>query len=419
MMPFPVSHRWRILHFSWIAFCFTFFAWFAFAPLAPLIQKDLALSDAQLGWLATAGVVLTIPGRILIGRLVDALGPRRTYSLLLAVMSVPVALLAFTHSFFTFLLLRLIIGLVGCGFVIGIRLVGDWFPRQQLGLAEGIYAGCGNAGSALAALMLPAIALTFGWRTAALISAFPMLIWSIAFWNGVSDVPAGSVFRRTPKESSYNVFSDRRVMILAVAYLACFGSELCVVSFLPKYFYDKFDISLVSAGVFAAIFGGSNIFARPGGGWLADRFGHKGVLFILLTGMMASYLLLGFVATFPTAILAVLLTSLFVQSSEGAVFAVVPTVSPSHTGSIAGVVGAAGNVGGMLFPLAFGYGLQWTQGSYLPGFLVLSVAGVVAAAAVSRLNLPEGHERHAHGFEFRESTLLPVRVPMRTVRQQP
>jgi len=111
MMPFPPSHRWRILHFSWIAFCFTFFAWFAFAPLAPLIQGELALTDSQLGWLATAGVVLTIPGRVLIGRMVDVLGPRRTYSLLLAGLSLPVAMLAFADTFFEFLVLRLVIGI--------------------------------------------------------------------------------------------------------------------------------------------------------------------------------------------------------------------------------------------------------------------------------------------------------------------
>jgi NNP family nitrate/nitrite transporter-like MFS transporter len=307
---------------------------------------------------------------------------------------------------------------VGCGFVVGIRLVGDWFPRRQLGLAEGIYAGCGNAGSALAALMLPAIAIALGWRSAALVAALPMLVWSVAFWHGVSDVPAGSVFRRTPKESGYSLRRDPRVIILAIAYMACFGSELCVVSFLPKYFFDKFEVSLVSAGLFAAIFGGTNIFARPGGGWLADRFGHKRVLLTLLAGMMLAYLFLGAAASFPMAVAAVVMTSLFVQSSEGAVFAIVPAVSPTHTGQIAGVVGAAGNVGGMLFPLTFGYGLEWTGGSYLPGFLVLAFAGAVAAVAVSRLSLPAGHAGHTHGFEFSDPVRLPVRVPMHSIDRQ-
>lgn len=417
MMPYAASHRWRILHFSWLAFCFTFFAWFAFAPLAPLVQGELGLSNVQLGWLATAGVVLTIPGRVLIGRLVDTLGPRRTYALLLGAMSVPVALLALADTFIELLMLRLTIGLVGCGFVIGIRLVGDWFPKEQLGLAEGIYAGFGNAGSAVAALVLPAVALTLGWRGAAAVAAAPMLVWSFVFWRGVSDVPAGAVFRRTPKESDYKVWGDRRVLILALAYLACFGSELCVVSFLPKYFFDKFEASLVSAGIFAAIFGGTNLFARPGGGWLADRYGHRRVLLVLLGGMGAAYVLLGLAGTFGTAVAAVLVTSLFVQASEGAVFAIVPAVSPTHTGRIAGIVGAAGNMGGMMFPLVFGYGLAWTGGSYLPGFLVLAAAGGIAAVAVTRLKLPEGHERHAHGFELRTAGPAVARVPMRAAQQ--
>jgi nitrate/nitrite transporter NarK len=98
------------------------------------------------------------------------------------------------------------------------------------------------------------------------------------------------------------------------------------------------------------------------------------------------------------------------------VFAIVPAVSPTHTGRIAGIVGAAGNVGGMLFPLAFGYGLQWTGGSYLPGFLVLAAAGAAGVLVVWRLKLPAGHERHTHGFEF-GTAVAPIRVPMRAARQ--
>ena len=151
MKPFPERDRWRILHFSWIAFCSTFFAWFAFAPLAGMIQKDLGLSNAQIGWLATAGVLLTIPGRLVIGRLVDQLGPRKVYTLLMVAMAIPVMSLGFAQTFQQLFVLRLIIGLVGCGFVIGIRLIGDWFPARQAGIAGGVYAGWGNAGSAVAA----------------------------------------------------------------------------------------------------------------------------------------------------------------------------------------------------------------------------------------------------------------------------
>ncbi len=412
MKPFPASHKWRILHFSWIAFCCTFFAWFAFPPVAMLIQKDLALSNIQIGWLATAGVLLTIPGRILIGRLVDRFGPRKTYSFLLAGLSVPVACLGLVQNFEQLLFLRLMIGLVGCGFVIGIRLIADWFPAKQVGLAEGIYGGWGNAGSAVAALSIPALAMLFSWRLALSLAAVPMLVWSVIFWFGVSDVPAGKVFRRTPRESTYSPWKDKRAMILAVAYLATFGSELCVVSFLPKYFYDKFEIAPIGAGIFASIFGLMNVFARPGGGWLADKFGRKNVLVGLIAGMAIFYTALGLAPTLWLAVAAVAVASFFVQAGEGAVFAIVPMISPTNTGRIAGIVGAAGNVGGVCFPLAFGYGMTWFSGSYLPGFLILSVAGAIAACCVCFLRIDEskGHAEEPVVFDAPGAFTGPVRM---------
>ncbi len=411
MIPYPASHKWRVLHFSWIALCWTFFAWFAFPPLAVLAQADIGFSDAQFGWLAALGVALTVPGRVFVGRLVDRFGPRVVYSVLLAVAAVPVALLGTAQTFGQLAALRLCIGLVGCGFVVGIRMIADWFPPRQLGLVQGIYGGWGNAGSALAALLLPGAALLFGWRVALSLAAVPLLVWAVVYWFGVSDVPAGRVFRRRPIESSYSPWKDRATMTLALVYLATFGSELCVVAFLPKLFYDRFGMSIFMAGICAALFPLMNLVARPGGGWLADRFGRKRVLLVALGCAVVAYPLLGAAPTLPLAILAVVFAGASVQAADGAVFATVPLVSPLDTGRVAGIVGAAGNVGGFLFPLAFGYGLQWSGGSYSPGFLIVSVAAFIAFAAIWRVSLPDADSGSSQaGFEL--GLELPRRVRM-------
>ena len=411
MIPYPASHKWRVLHFSWIAFCWTFFAWFAFPPLAVLAQADIGFSDAQFGWLATLGVALTVPGRVFVGRLVDRFGPRVVYSVLLAVAAVPVALLGTAQTFGQLAALRLCIGLVGCGFVVGIRMIADWFPPRQLGLVQGIYGGWGNAGSALAALLLPGAALLFGWRVALSLAAVPLLVWAVVYWFGVSDVPAGRVFRRRPIESSYSPWKDRATMTLALVYLATFGSELCVIAFLPKLFYDRFGMSIFMAGICAALFPLMNLVARPGGGWLADRFGRKRVLLVALACAVVAYPLLGAAPTLPLAVLAVVFAGASVQAADGAVFATVPLVSPLDTGRVAGIVGAAGNVGGFLFPLAFGYGLQWSGGSYSPGFLIVSAAAFIAFAAIWRVSLPDADSGSSQaGFEL--GLELPRRVRM-------
>jgi NNP family nitrate/nitrite transporter-like MFS transporter len=391
MKPYGINHKWRILHFSWLAFCCTFIAWFSFAPLSILIQKDLGLTNVQLGWLATAGVALTIPGRLLVGWLVDLMGPRKSFSVLLAVMAIPVLMMSLVQSFSQLLVLRLLAGLTGCGFVIGIRLLADWFSPRQLGLVEGIYGGWGNAGSGIAAVCLPIIAANYGWRAALAASAVPMLVWSVIFWCGVSDVPAGQVFRRAPREVKFSALKDRRAIILAIAYFATFGSELCVVAFLPKYFFDKFHLSAMAAGMLASVFGLANIAARPIGGWLADIAGRRRVLLCMLGASAVAYLAIATAPTLPLAIVAVVVASFVVQAGAGAVFAIVPLISHTHTGRVAGLVGAAGNVGGVLFPLVFGYGLLWTGGSYLPGFIGVAVGALLGFTAVLALKVPESH----------------------------
>ncbi len=160
----------RTLHFTWIAFLVSVLVWFNHAPLMASIRESLALSDQEVKTLLTLNVALTIPARIFIGILVDKFGPRVMYSALLAISGVLCFAFALADSFTTLAITRTLLGFVGAGFVIGIRLVGEWFPAKQVGLAEGIYGGWGNFGSAAAAMTLPSLALLLGgedgWRWA-------------------------------------------------------------------------------------------------------------------------------------------------------------------------------------------------------------------------------------------------------------
>jgi len=428
---FSFQGRTKTLHLTWLAFFISFFVWFNMAPLMSSIRDTLGLSDQEVKTLLILNVALTIPARIIIGMLVDKLGPRITYSALLVSSGVLCLLFAMATSFQMIALTRFLLGFVGAGFVIGIRMIGEWFPAKQLGVAEGIYGGWGNFGSAAAAILLPTLALTIGgddgWRYATATTGIIAMIYGVIYFFSVTDTPKGATYFKPNKVGAMEVSSKsdmvlyvlskiplflalavlawklgpgnlgifsqtttlliyaalfglyfyqvfhivhvnlnvlrgpvadihkykfKQVAVLNLAYLVTFGSELAVVSMLPLFFQDTFNLSLVMSGVLASSFAFMNLIARPAGGILSDRFGRKATLLVLLSGLVGGYIMLSNVDStwsLPVAVFATMSCSFFVQAGEGAVFAMVPLIKRRMTGQIAGNVGAYGNVGAVLF----------------------------------------------------------------------
>ena len=208
------KERIRVLHFTWIAFFISFYIWFNMAPLATTMLRKLDwLTPDHIRALAICNVALTIPARIFVGALIDRFGPRRIYSGLLIVMSFPVFVFALGNDFMQLLISRLVLSFVGAGFVIGIRMVAEWFPPKMIGRAEGFYAGWGNFGSAWAAMTLPWIALTFfgqyedGWRYALCLNGLVSLIYGLLYLFIVRDTPEGKIFVGIKKTQPMEVTS--------------------------------------------------------------------------------------------------------------------------------------------------------------------------------------------------------------------
>ncbi len=203
----------RTLHFTWVAFFITFVVWFNHAPMVMAIKETFDLTQLQWKALLILNVALTIPSRIIIGMLVDRFGPRATFSLLLMASGVLCTLFALAPSYELLALARFGMGFVGAGFVIGIRMVGEWFPARQVGLAEGIYGGWGNFGSAAAAMLLPTLALVFGgenaWRYALLFTAAVAFIYGVVYYNSVRNTPEGSTYFKPKKSGGLEVTSRR------------------------------------------------------------------------------------------------------------------------------------------------------------------------------------------------------------------
>ncbi|MEZ8444863.1 NarK family nitrate/nitrite MFS transporter [Vibrio splendidus] len=456
----------KTLHLSWMAFFITFVVWFNFAPLLQMVKTSLGLSTEEIKTLLILNVALTIPARVAIGMLTDRYGPRLVYSSLLAVCSIPCFMFAMADSFIQAAIARFLLGFIGAGFVVGIRLVSEWFPHNELGTAEGIYGGWGNFGSAAAAFTLPTLAIAFGgedgWRYAVGITGVMSLAFSFVFYKNVTDTPKGSTYFKPAQvtamevtskgdfffllimkipmyaalalltwklsPSNINMLSDmavysvyaglaalyvyevsqvwkvnknvfkeevpeihqykfKQVAVLNVLYFATFGSELAVVSMLPLFFSDTFELTPVLAGMVASAYAFMNLMSRPGGGWISDKFGRKPTLLILTIGLAVGYFAMGQVdSTWPVwlAVVAAMACSFFVQAGEGAVFATVPLIKRRMTGQIAGMTGAYGNVGAVVYLTVLSFV------SYQTFFLVIAATAVLGFVTLLFMEEPNG-----------------------------
>jgi len=464
---FSFTGKMKILHLSWMVFFITFFVWFNHAPMLGAIGASLGLEKAQLKTLLILNVALTIPARILIGMLTDKYGPRITYAALLFVSAIPCFMFAMADTFTQAAISRFMLGFIGAGFVIGIRMVSEWFPANELGTAEGIYGGWGNFGSAAAAMLLPTIALMFGgdngWRYAIGLTGALSLVFSFIWYMNVSDTPKGSTYFKPKKSGGMEVTSKgdfffllvmkvpmyaalavltwklspagvtlisepaaigiyialvaiflydcygawrvnheifhtpvpemhrykfKQVAVLNVLYFATFGSELAVVSMLPLFFSETFGLDPVKAGLVASAYAFMNLMSRPGGGWISDRFGRKKTLLILTAGLAGGYALMAMTnASWPLwlAVVVAMACSFFVQAGEGAVFAAVPLIKRRLTGQIAGMTGAYGNVGAVIYLTVL------SMVSYEMFFSVIALTAVVGFFALLLMEEPKGH----------------------------
>ena len=152
--------------------------------------------------------------------LVDRFGPRIVYSILLVVSGLLCLVFALSSTFEQLAIARFLMGFVGAGFVIGIRLISEWFPAKEVGIAEGVYGGWGNFGSAAAAMSLPGISLLFGgengWRYAVASVGMLAIAYSVVFYLQVTDTPRGSTYFK-PKRTGGMEVSTLKDLILYIA----------------------------------------------------------------------------------------------------------------------------------------------------------------------------------------------------------
>ncbi|HXF65005.1 MAG TPA: MFS transporter [Caldilineaceae bacterium] len=384
----------RAFHMTWVAFFLCFFGWFGIAPLMPVVRNELALTQTQIGNTIIASVAITILARLLIGWFCDRVGPRLAYTLLLLLGSLPIMGIGLSTNYTTFLLFRLAIGMIGASFVITQYHTSVMFAPNVVGTANATTAGWGNLGGGVTQMVMPLIFAAllnlglsefYGWRIAMVVPGVALFLTGIAYYLLTTDTPDGNVrdlrargqlpAARQTRGTFLEACKDCRVWALFGIYAACFGIELTLNNIAALYFTDYFGLSLSAAGLVASLFGLMNLFARTAGGFLSDKVsagnGLRGrVQFLFLVLLAEGIALAAFsqMAVLPAAIATLLIFSLFVQMAEGATYAVVPFINKRALGSVAGIVGAGGNAGAVLFGFLFRIeGLAWPQALMLLG----------------------------------------------------
>ena len=246
----------RVLHLTWIAFFLTFVSWFNMAPFNTTLMHQLKLTADQINILMICNVALTIPARVIIGSLADLYGPQKVFTGLLLFSGLACIGFSLAQSFEGLLINRLFMGIVGGGFVVGIKMIGEWFPNNKMGMAQGIYAGWGNFGAAAAAFCLPLIALPFatdiGWRIATVFSGLLCLIWAFIYFRFCPDNPERSTDFKIGFRDAIEVQTKKDLILQSIVLFPIYGA---LILFVWKLSGNPFQLisSLISKILIAGI----------------------------------------------------------------------------------------------------------------------------------------------------------------------
>ena len=377
-----LAGRGRNLGLALLAFTITFWAWNIIGPLGVRYAQELGLSAPEKSLLVATPVLVGSLGRILTGALTDRFGGRLMFTVLTAASAVPVLLVALAGAIGSYPLLLVfgfVLGIAGTTFAIGIPFVNAWYEPARRGFATGLF-GAGMGGTALSAFFTPRFVRWFGYVPTHVIIAAALLVVAAIVWFFMRDSP---VWKANTDPVAPKLAAAAKLAVtwqMAFLYAVTFGGFVAFSTYLPTYLKDVYDFDLTGAGTRTAGFAIAAVIARPVGGWLSDRIGPPRVLMVSLSGAAVMALV---VSVKPAPELAAgasfVLMALFLGLGTGAVFTWVAQRAPaSRVGSVTGIVGAAGGLGGYFPPLVLGATYDEATHSYTTGLILLCITAVIA-----------------------------------------
>lgn len=368
----------RALFLSTTSFAVSFAVWGLIAALAPTFTEVYNLTATEKSVLIAVPVLLGSVGRIFAGMLADRFGGRTVFSALLIFSALPALAIGFSDSYRQLLIFGLLLGVAGTTFPVGVGFTSKWFPPEKQGMALGVY-GAGNIGQSIAVFFAPVLAIRFGdWRAVFFIFAAVTLVWGTVFYFTARDASAAAAQRRSLVENLSVLKRSPVAWVLSLFYFLTFGGFVALALYMPTFLREIFNLSATDAGARTAGFVVLATLMRPAGGILSDRFGGARVLVFVFVAIAALALFLSFtsIALFTVGALG---TAAALGLGNGAVFKLVPQYFPKETGTVTGLVGAFGGLGGFFPPIELGL-VKDATGSYTIGFILLSAFAVMCLA---------------------------------------
>ena len=367
--------QWSVLSANTIAFAANFAVWTLFSILGIKIKQDLGLTETQFGVLIATPILTGSISRLPLGILTDLYGGRRVFTVLMLCIVPAIYSITLATAYWHYLLIGLFVGLAGGSFAVGIAYTSAWFEKERQGTAMGIF-GAGNAGAAVTNLAAPLLIVAYGWNSVPIIYALCMLVIIVLFWLFTFEDPAHAdktiARKKLCLQTQLAPLKEARVWRFGLYYYFVFGGFVALALWLPKYYIGQFNVDLKTASFLTLLFTLPSGLIRALGGWFSDKYGGRTinwwVFWICLVCLFfLSYppttmiihgiekdISVGIELTVVPFTVLVFIVGIAMGFGKASVYKVIHDYYPSQMGSVGGMVGVLGGLGGFTLPIMFG-----------------------------------------------------------------
>ncbi|AYU56005.1 nitrate/nitrite transporter [Staphylococcus debuckii] len=359
-----------------------FMVWSIIAPLMPMISQDIKITSSQISIVLAIPVILGSVLRIPFGYLTNIIGAKWVFFSSFIILLFPIFLLSQAQSVNMLMLAGFFLGVGGAVFSVGVTSIPKYFPKDKVGLANGIY-GMGNLGTAVSSFLAPPIAGAIGWQSTVRLYLIVMAVFAIIMFF-LGDAKETKV--KIPLiAQTKDLLKDLRTYYLSFWYFITFGSFVAFGIFLPKYLVDHYELTTVDAGIRAGIFIAIATFLRPLGGIIGDKIDAVKALKVDFIFMIIGAVILGVASNIILFTVGCLTVSVCAGIGNGLVFKLVPQYFQKEAGVANGIVSMMGGLGGFFPPLVITYVTSLTGTSHL-AFIFLACFGVIALITMWHLS---------------------------------